>query len=416
MKVSELAAELEVPASAVLEQCQRFGIDASWAGAELNGTDIVILRSELAGAEHLDLTPADPPSETAAAGSEADPDAMPGDAADVAPDAAAPSDAAAPDAPADPPEPAKAAPLPPTAVGSMPDLIDEVTPEPEPEMPSSRGPGFQAAGKAGEGIGANETRSIPPREPPSKKRLDRQARNSVIALVLAIGAYAATNFVKIASVIAGLWLFAAICLIVAIVDAVRGRRHVQTHPERQWGLWMASITLVIAIAGVIGLTLSVVTVVQDKSAADAPLNLGDLAAVKSARWGYQRTMRIKQDGWGQPAREEGTCWTTGEHQTRARQRVEIDGDNSKIDCFQKHGVEVAAVFAPDRDADSAYPGVKGLLTEAQRRCATVVAKAQKKDASATLRVEYPTDQGWHNGDHDVACLLITSPREGTLAS
>ncbi|MEZ5183751.1 MAG: hypothetical protein R2702_18025 [Acidimicrobiales bacterium] len=45
MKVSELAEELGVPASSVLDQCQRFEIGASWAGAELSGSDLVILRA-----------------------------------------------------------------------------------------------------------------------------------------------------------------------------------------------------------------------------------------------------------------------------------------------------------------------------------------------------------------------------------
>ena len=48
MKVSEFADDLELPASVVLEQCARLGLAASWAGAELSTTDMVVLRAELA--------------------------------------------------------------------------------------------------------------------------------------------------------------------------------------------------------------------------------------------------------------------------------------------------------------------------------------------------------------------------------
>ena len=51
MNVAELAEELGLPPSAVLEQCKRAGIDATWAGADLSGSDVVILRSELASAD-----------------------------------------------------------------------------------------------------------------------------------------------------------------------------------------------------------------------------------------------------------------------------------------------------------------------------------------------------------------------------
>lgn len=452
MKVSDLAAELEVPASAVLDQCQRFGIDASWAGAELTSTDVIVLRAELASSGPLDLTGADDgPAEPVEAAAPAvvvdgtpppapttpapEPDAEPEPAARATPSAAAlaaavasAADEPAPD-PAAPSEPTPAtdevadagpaadaegaAPaLPPTAVGSMPDLIDEVTPEPE--MPSSRGPGFQPAGLAGE-VAPGESRTIPPREPPSSKRFDRQARNGLIALVLGALLFAASNYVDSPAAIAALWLLCAVCLVTAIVDAIRGRRHVQTHPERVSGLIVSVLTLVLGIGAVIGLGLAVFTVVGDAPAADAPASVGDLAAVQSARWGYQRLGRIADNGWERPARDAGTCWEEGTGPKRGEERVETDHLLSRVDCEDEgHTVEVVKVYAPDRDADSPYPGAGAFVVSVQTECGKLLDAANDKGANATLKGEYPTATGWADGDHDVACLLVTANRKGSL--
>ncbi|MGN6695213.1 MAG: hypothetical protein ACTHN0_13645, partial [Aquihabitans sp.] len=298
MKVSELAEELEVPASAVLAQCQRFGIDASWAGAELGGADVVVLRAELASGAPIDLTPADPVDEpvAVAAGS-----AAAGPALDDAAAGAGPN--------ADPAAPASTAPLPPTAVGSMPELADEITPDPEPEAAPAapRLPGGHG-GQAGTPTAPTDgVRRVAPRTPPAKRRLDRAARTSVIALVVAAVAFIASNWVELPVFVALLWLVTGLALVVAFVDAFRGRRHATTHPDRVTGVWLASFAMVFAVAGIIGLTISVLAVTADDPA-DAPVDLSDLGAVQVARWGYQRTSLLADNGWRQIARDQGSCW------------------------------------------------------------------------------------------------------------
>ena len=419
MKVSDLAAELEVPASTILDQCQRFGIDAAWAGAELSGADVVVLRSELATTDPIDLTPADPvtpePAPAAPAAAEPEPAApVPGPAASepeagsVAPD---PVPAPAPDT-----APAGSA-LPPTAVGSMPGLIDEVTPEPQPEAatagPGPRSPGFPMAG-ATTAADADAVRTVRHREPPSKRRVDRSARTAVLSLVVAVAAFAGSNFVELAALVALLWVIAIVALVVAVYDSIRGRRHAQTHPDRTRGVWLATFTLVLAIAGIVGITATVFTVVNDESPVDAPLGIGDLKSVQTARWGFQRTRRVAGNGWTQPARADGTCWNNEHRDERGEDRVENTEVTEQQNCNVNHTLEVAKVFAMNREADAPYPGPDGFMVAAERECGAIIAKVQKKVPEATLAIEYPTDTGWFDGDHDVACIIETPTRQGKL--
>ena len=431
MKVSDLAAELEVPSSTVLDQCQRFGISATWAGAELTGADVVVLRSELAGGEPIDLTPADP-SPAALPASEPATESAPvadGDADPVTEPEVEPVPAIEP-GPAIEPEPAATAPspraqpapaggaLPPTAVGSLPHLIDEVTPEVE-EEPPSRAPGFLLAGGGdGDSVDREATRRIPPREPPATRRLDRAARNSLLALLIAAIAFAASNFVDLAAAIAVVWLICAAALVGAIVNGIRGRRHVQVHPERVTGLWLSMISLVLAIGGVIGLALSVGAVVGDSPADDAPMGIGELSSVQEARWGYQRVTRIANSGWRSPARDEGSCWDTGRRELRkdVDQRVEIEFATDNVNCDANHTMEAAIVFAVNRNADEPYPGMSGIVEAAQKVCGPTVAKHEADGVTVELKAEYPTEQGWGDGDRDVVCMLVTPTRDGALGS
>lgn len=409
MRVSDLAEELDVPASLILDQCQRFGIDASWAGAELSGADLVVLRAELAAADAIDLTPADPPATDAvpAPGPES------GDAGDTAeaPPAEDPAGAALPSAPSE-------APLPPTAVGSMPELIDEVTPPDVPPPapgsaeagPGPSGPGFATAGAPRPGAATK----APPRQIQVKRRLERSARTCVVAIVVAAIAFAGANFVDLPAVVALLWLIAAIALVVAVVDGLRGRRRIQTHPERVHGLWVATIGVVVAIAGLIGLTASVTGAVGDDPAADAPLGVGDLQSVQVARWGYQRVQRIQDNGWKQPAREEGSCWESDTSEERDEDRVEVPSNDDLTKCDRPHTLEVAKVFAYNRDADAPYPTDEQFLAAAADRCGGLAERATREDPDAQLKIEYPTEVGWGDGDHDVACVLLTSERDEPL--
>lgn len=415
MKVSDLAEELEVPASTVLAQCQRFGIDAAWAGAELSGSDVVVLRAELADSASIDLTPADPVAEPVAVTAAAAPAAPAASLPSAAPAGAAVpiEDREAADA-GDPP-PSNPADLPPTAVGSMPEVAAELTPDPDPVPSEPRLPGGPPA-KQGAPAAPEGVRTVAPRTPPAKRRFDRAARTSVIALVVAAAAFVASNSVDLAALVALLWFVTAASLVVAVVDAFRGRRHALTHPDRVRGAWLASFALVLAVAGIVGITATVLAVTADDPA-DAPVDLSDLSSVQVARWGYQRTSLLAGNGWRQVAREDGSCWSSASRRAdRAEARVEATKLNTSGSCGEPHTLEVVEVFAFNRDADSPYPGADQILVAAQERCADVFAQVRKKVPEATTDVEYPTEVGWADADHDVACTVSTeAERTGSLA-
>ncbi|MCU1371987.1 MAG: Septum formation [Ilumatobacteraceae bacterium] len=421
MNVADLAAELEVPTSMILDQCQRFGIDASWSGAELSGADLVLLRAELAAADPIDLRPAD--VDAASTGSAA-PDLPAAPAAPDAPASPAPgatdADADADAVAADPPT-AEPAPLPPTAVGSMPELIDEVTPSgpasadpPAGGAASSSAPGFSMGG-AGAVI-PPATRQVLARPAPTKRRLERGARNSVVALVVALVAFAASNFTEIAVLVLLLWLVTIIALCVAVTDGIRGRRRVQTHPERFSGQWLATIAVVLAIGGIVGLTASVVGAVGDDPAADAPLGVGKLQSVQVARWGHQRVQRYSDNGWRQPARDEGSCWEIDPRKQRDENRVETPDASDLTQCDRPHRLEVAKVFAYNHDADASYPSMPAFVKAADKQCGALHERLVDKGVAVQLQVEVPTEVGWGDGDHDVACVLITDERAEPLLS
>ena len=234
MKVSDLAADLEVPASTILAQCQRFGIDATWAGAELSGSDVVVLRAELATEDPIDLTGADDPAADPTPQTDAEPAVHAAGA-----EASAQGEVAVPPAPV----------VPPTAVGSMPELLDEITPEPEPEpaAPNVRAGGFAMAGAEGMATDPGAPRPPRPKDAPVERRLERSVRRSIVALVAAVAFFVASNYTELAAVVAVLWLFTAVALLVAFVDGFRGRRRVQTHPERLHGVVLGTLSVVLAI-------------------------------------------------------------------------------------------------------------------------------------------------------------------------
>jgi hypothetical protein len=303
----------------------------------------------------------------------------------------------------------------------MPDLIDDLTPPADPDgggppnqPPSTRGPGFAMAGA--QGVDPAATQRVAPRPAPTKRRLEHGARNSVVALAIAVVAFAVSNLTELAAVVVLLWFVTMVALCVAVVDGIRGRRRVQTHPERVSGLWLASITVVLAVAGIVGLTASVVVAIGDEPAAEAPLGVGDLQSVQVARWGNQRVQRIKENGWRQPAREQGTCWEVDTDQQRDEDRVEDADHSEQTDCDMAHTMEVAKVFAINRDADAPYPTEAAFITAAKSQCGAIHDRLVKKGVDVTLQSEVPTEVGWARGDHDVACVLITPTRTKPLVS
>lgn len=398
MKVSELAEELGVPASAVLEQCKRVGISASWAGAELSGGDIVVLRAELAAADApLDLTPADGPAEQP-------PPPEPAEGSEVTAEVAAPAD------PAAPPDPAA---LPPTAVASMPHAARA----PEGADPMANGP---AAGPVGASPAAPDARQLDRERQHAERRrvqqrLDKAVRGGLVALVVALVAMAVGETVANPWVIWSMWALAAFASLVALWNGNAGRRHVTIHPERYKGLGLSVLIMVLSIAGLVAVGASVAAAVRDDPAVDAPL--GDRDSVASARWGYQRLSRIAGEGWKRPAKDAGTCWIVDDDVERDVERIEAGTDN--VSCRTGHTVEVVRVYAINRDADAPYPGRDALQADAERRCGKLVTDLLDPEGDGSpiegvLFAEVPTEDGWADADRDIACAVITAERKGAL--
>jgi hypothetical protein len=199
------------------------------------------------------------------------------------------------------------------------------------------------------------------------------------------------------------WVAATILLLVSLVCGNRARYRITTHPNQRRGLPLAVVIIVGALLGLVGLGTATWTVMRAAPAAQAPLGLGDVDSVQRLRWGYQRLSVISDHGWQRPAKDAGTCWETVRHddEPRRAERVAVGTDND-ISCRAAHQFEVLEVFAPDRDADSPYPGPAELKAAAVERCA---ADVKALAPGGRLAVEYPTKQGWNDADHDVACVI-----------
>lgn len=402
-KVSELAAELQLPASVVLEQCLRLGIDATWAGADLSPAEVAILQTELA---HED--PAAHPSPTAPlaeAPSVPDPDDV-----DVAAPAIIGAPSVAPASSGDGGSSPDAAPLavPPTAVGSMPEMTDELMRD------AADNAGGATRTFAGRDLGSAD--GAPPsvaaerssgRIPVTqhKRRFDAAVRPGAIALLLAAVALVGSNLLDEPFLIALLWAFGAVALVVAILSGNRARYRITTHPEQRRGLVAAVVILVAGVVGLAGLVAATVVTVREAPAADAPLGIGELNAVDRARWGYRRLTNVASTSWERPAKDAETCWEVeARKEARRGERVEVGG--RQVSCDTEHGYEVIGVFAVNRDTDSPYPGKAELTRIALSRCEPKVSRIKNPPADLKLFVEYPTEVGWVDGDHDVACVAF----------
>ncbi|MCB0961843.1 MAG: septum formation family protein [Acidimicrobiales bacterium] len=380
--VADLAGVLGLPPSAVLDQCQRLGIAATWAGAELTEDDVARLRAELATVAT--------PAEDAAAGVST----SGGEAGSAS------------------------GPLPPTAVGSRPDLIDEVSAtdaEPEAEddeLPGSR-PGF--AGSTLGGAAERPNAAAAP-EGTARRHLDRGTRHGAVWLVVALVAFGLSLTVRSPWMVGALWTGGAVALGFTFLDANRGRRQASLHPERIGGLGAAVLILVVAAAMSVALAAALVAVVRPDPAADVPV-VGELESVQAARWGFHRVALVSGHGWKAPAKAEGTCWrerTDGSDEPRVDQRVEVGA--VEVGCNRLHTVEVLSVVSLGRDLDAPYPGLEGFVAAAGDRCAAAVA-AIDGAGDGSLLVEYPTEDGWADADHDVVCAVrFAEPRKGPLGS
>lgn len=378
MNVADLAKEFGVPPSTLLDQCQQLGIESAWAGTELTEIQQISLRSQLVDRNLLPR----PPRER--------------------------SEPAAPSMPTS---------LPPTAVGSLPGFLDH--PEAPGAMTTVGGAGSFAGNDSrfqGQNLSGVDTQTLQ-RDvaTPSRRRMDHSVRPGFIAVVVALAALVGSNFIDHPMAILGLWVLAAISLVVALVSGNRARYRITTHPEKHGGLAISIGILAVAAVTTVMLAMGVWTVLRSAPAKSAPLGIGDQSPVQILRWNFQRMLTIKDAGWQRPAKDAGTCWTVrdGEKQRRAN-RVEFGARD--IDCAAEHDVEVLGVYALNQDADVAYPGVAKLQSYALERCGEALDRLVA-DASADrkIQVEYPTQQGWADADHDVACVAVSSGEGSLLA-
>lgn len=373
--VGELARSLGLPPSTVIEQCQRLGIGASWAGAELSEADANRLRAEL----------------------------------DVPVDAAVPTGA--------PASSAVTGSLPPTAVGSRPDLIDEVTvaeEEPADEMPRSQ-PGF-AGSTLGSAAEEKPNAASAPEAAPHR-HLDRGTRHAAIWLAVAIVIFGVSLTVRSPWMVWSLWAAGAVALGFTLLGANRGRRQASTHPERVKGLGISVGIIVVAVAMVVGLVAALVAVVRPDPAADVPV-VGELDSVSSARWGFHRVALVSGHGWKAPAKSSGTCWRPRDAEDGDEPRVDdrVEVGQVRVTCDRSHTVEVLSVFSLGTDLDAPYPGLDGIVAAAGERCTEDIATIAAAGVG-TLLVEYPTEAGWDDADHDVTCAVrFAEPRRGSIAS
>ncbi len=449
MKVSEFADDLELPASVVLEQCARLGLAASWAGAELSTTDMVVLRAELAsddaaagagttpgdgsapgvGSTPIALDDADGPVRAAARAASTDrspvasepgsdpsePVPAPADLGSVTAEAPTEALPGAPSVSTDPPavpsdapaDPADAPSVPtgsPAAVGSIPTLAAELTAPSVPPAPAGRLPG--GIGGAPSPAAATAPSPDGPRPASSEhhhtRRFDPSLRPAVLGSVVAGLAFVGSNSIGHPVAIGVLWLVVIVGLIAALLAGNRARYHITNHPDQRKGLPIALVALLVALAATVGFGATVYSTFRSQPLADAPMDIGKLSSAQHARWAYQRVLLVKDNGWHRPAKDVGTCWEATGDPREVDHRVEVGGP--EIDCRQSHGYEVIGLYGVDKDADSPYPGEEALTAYALDRCKTTQERLQFHPAGLQYLVEYPTEAGWDDADHDVTCV------------
>ena len=424
MKVSELAEELDVPASAVIEQCQRFGLDATWAGAELGRSDVVILRAELARSDPPHGGHADAVEEPAAIDADADGPPTETLATVDAPDA--------PDAPTQAVDRSEAAEKPPrvspASAASMPELFEgDEAPDPAIAAVARPNPGgFDFAGSGRPEPDGQDPSADEGRAPAARNRIfDRGIRTSALALALALVVLVATNlWVASPWALGAAWIVAAVAVLSSTVQAAKARYRSSTHPDRIAGTYLATTLTALGVLAVVVFGLAIWTVVRSQPSADAPLGLSRPASVSHLRWGYARLRLASDHGWFPPAKDPGSCWTDRDPnasdagEPRRADRVEVGFESAA--CTDSHPYEVFDRWSVTMVRDSPYPGVEVFDLMATGRCGARIERwnvgtATRPPAGATLKVEYPTAEAWARGDHDLTCVAVTAPRSTALS-
>lgn len=369
MKVNELAEELDQPASAVLEQCQRFGIDATWAGADLDRADVVVLRAELAAEEPAVEDPTADDAAILPVGEDADPDA---------------------------------------------------------KKTSDGGFSFAGFAASGGGSAAAEPERTNDEAPPTKarkRRFDPGLRPSAITLgVSALLFVGANRWLHNPWPIAALCLAATVALLFGTLRAGQARYRASIHPERVAGTVIATVLVGLGLVAIVVVGLVAWTIVRDEPADDAPLALGRPAAVTQLRWGWGRLTLTAGNSWDPVAKDPGSCWSDPTDPTvkakapRRKDRVEL-GQNS-VSCFRPHTFEVIDRWSVDHVRDSPYPEVAAFQVLASARCGPELDRLNQAPgeapAGATLGIEYPNAEAWARGDHDLTCVAQTASRTTRL--
>ena len=293
--------------------------------------------------------------------------------------------------------------VPPTAVGSLPDMADElmdgakhgaadpmerrfaggVTADRPPSVATDRGKtGLPASGK---------------------RRFDAALRPGIIAVVAAALLVVGANSLDQPALIALAWVGALVGGIVGLISGNKARYRITTHPEQRRGLPLAIVLMVVSVLGIVGLGAAVFGTVKSATADDAPFGLGKYNSINQARWGYLRLTNIADTSWERPAKDAGTCWalTSTKEEPRRAERVEFGG--AQVDCDSPHAFQVIATHSVNHDADAEYTGAASLKKTALVLCQPEIDKLKRPPAGMRIVVEYPTDDGWNAGDHDVSC-------------
>ncbi|MCB0976799.1 MAG: translation initiation factor IF-2 N-terminal domain-containing protein [Acidimicrobiales bacterium] len=361
--VKDLAEELGMPPSALIEECQHLGIDAAWAGATLEPVAVSMLR------DRFGRSAAAPPLRRG-----------PG-----------------------PERRATPSKLPPTAVGSLPEVAASLVPK----LQHEHGPLSHH-----DETGAEETKVTKQSLLEQSRRFDSTARTALFAAGLGVVLLVAAPHSPHVVLTVFAWLITAVSGLVAFFAGNRSRYKITTHPEKLKGMAPALVAMAMGLVIFASVVGGVWVVVRDAPASAAPSIIGGRADVSELRWAYHRVARIRQEGWHRPAKDAGTCWVKPDEndEVEPREPERVESTYRDLSCTSKHDAEVLAVFSVNRDADSPYPGAEHLVEIGRERCQSLLESLKTRPPGMTVEIEYPTQEGWSDADHDVACVVVATRR------
>ncbi|HEY4377132.1 MAG TPA: hypothetical protein VGM93_08225, partial [Acidimicrobiales bacterium] len=318
MNIADLAEELGVAPSEVLQAARAQGIAASWAGVDLDAGDEALLRTMFVTNGDGPGPGLGPDAQDAATPAAEDPSPIddPGPAGDdVAPteaipavvDATAALPTVAPGPTAVPTvAPDAVAPLPPNVVASLDDP-DELIPHEDHEVRPG-GPLAHAGDDAPDGASNPATVAPVSRDidvarfapdaipqqaavtsvtPPPVRRIDPAVRRGVIAVVVAVAAAFGANGVVGHSSAVGLLLMVVvtIALLVTALAGNSARYRITTHPERFKGLIVGVALLLVGVLGLVGIGVATWFTLRTAPPGDGVVaRIGRTHVVHDLRW------------------------------------------------------------------------------------------------------------------------------------